>query len=204
MLFTKFRRRWALAIIIAALLLAAAFIGGMALQDWQGAGDGPEITAELLGEQIANISELAVLEYRYTNVGKFEDQVNFYGWEVPFTTKSFILVYDGSMKLGINGSEVALEVAGQEIRIKLPPVKILSHEIMEDTLVVMDQTHNVFNQLQIEDYTGFAVDQKIEMEEKARERGLFTDALERAEAQIGDFLRLLPGIGEEYTIVFIS
>ena len=83
--------------LIAALLaaLAASFVLGAVLTHRDST---PVITSELLGQQLSSIRELSTVEYHYTNMGKFENQVDFYGWKVPFTTKSFIVAYDGLIK----------------------------------------------------------------------------------------------------------
>lgn len=189
--------------LIAVALTGAAFVGGIAFQH-RGAGEAPApaITSEQILEEIGAISQYATLEYRYTNVGKFEDRKDFYGWSVPLTTKSFIITYDGSMKLGLDGG-TTVEVVGAQIRITIPPAVVLSHEIREDTVEVLDQSKNIFNQIQIEDYTAFAVEQKQVMERKARDNGLFEEARDQAEQQLGAFLRGLPGIREQYEVLFI-
>ena len=136
----------------------------------------PVITSELLGQQLANVRELSTVEYHYTNMGKFENQVDFYGWKVPFTTKSFIVAYDGVIKAGVDLSGLETQVSGQRITISLPAPVILSHEIDEDSIEVFDQTHNIFNPIEITDYTGFTADQKDAIEEKAVGNGLLTAA----------------------------
>ena len=65
---------------------------------WPSGEEPTAITSDLLSQQIQGISELASVEYNYTNMGKYENQVTFYGWKVPSTTKSFILSYDGKIK----------------------------------------------------------------------------------------------------------
>ncbi len=195
-------KKYLLVFLVTAAVLSAAFVGGVQFQNKRTADRKPLITSNLIANEIAGISEYASLEYRYTNVGKFEDRVDFYGWKVPWTTKSFIITYDGAMKLGIKGSDITVKVDGDTILIALPPVQILSHEIHEDTLEVLDQTKNIFNQIQIQDYTGFAADQKAELEQKALEQGLFTEAARRAEGQLGAFLRGVLGEESGYQVVF--
>ena len=43
---------------------------------------------------------LVSLEYSYTNVGRFEDQVDFYGWKVPFTRSGSSSPTTGSSRPG--------------------------------------------------------------------------------------------------------
>lgn len=179
------------------LLLLLAFLGGFFLQG-RLYHTVPAITGELLGGELRSITEYASLEYCYTNVGKFEDRVDFYGWKVPLTTKSFIVTYDGVMKLGIRSKDIGVTVRGKEVHLQLPPAQILSHEIREDTLEVLDQTRNIFNPIQIEDYTAFAADRKGEMAKKARELGLFDRAREQAGEQLRQALEVF--LGDTYTI----
>lgn len=78
-------------IIIIVIAVVFFFVGKV----WPSGEDPTVMTSDLLSQQIQSISELATVEYNYTNMGKFENQATFYGWKVPFTTKSFIISYDG-------------------------------------------------------------------------------------------------------------
>lgn len=183
-------------VLIGLAALGLSFVLGAVLSHRDAA---PVITSELLGQQLANVRELSTVEYHYTNMGKFENQVDFYGWKVPFTTKSFIVAYDGVIKAGVDLSGLETQVSGQRITISLPAPVILSHEIDEDSIEVFDQTHNIFNPIEITDYTGFTADQKDAIEEKAVGNGLLTAAAERAEGAVKGLLSALPGT-EEYEI----
>ncbi len=195
----KLKKRLTLALVVL-VLVAGSFLGGALFYRGKADQRAPQILSELIAGELSDLSEHASLEYRYTNVGKFEDRVDFYGWQVPWTTKSFIITYDGALKLGLRGNEVQFRTQGQEVILKLPPAQILSHEIYEDKIEVLDQSKNIFNPIQIEDYTSFAADRKREVEEKARQDGLFEEAQTRAEVQLGRLLReLLP---EDYTLRF--
>ena len=195
----KLKKRLTLALVVL-VLVAGSFLGGVLFYRGKADQRAPQILSELIAGELSDLSEYASLEYRYTNVGKFEDRVDFYGWQVPWTTKSFIITYDGALKLGLRGNEVQVRTQKQEVILKLPPAQILSHEIYEDKIEVLDQSKNIFNPIQIEDYTSFAADRKREVEEKARQDGLFEEAQTRAEVQLGRLLReLLP---EDYTLRF--
>lgn len=195
-----------LAVFIVILLAAgAAFVGGILFQNRNGEAESePEIKIDVIEQEIQEIAEYAVLNYRYTNIGKFENNLNVYGWDVPLTTKNFLITYDGAMKLGIDSKAVNLNVVGKEIQIQIPPIKILSHEIKEDTIEVLDQSQNIINQIKIEDYATFAVDQKSSMEEKAKQNGLFTEAKEKVESQYRLFLENLPEIKDNYSVKFTA
>lgn len=185
-----------------AVIIAAAFCGGVLFQSKASEQPEPEITAELISGELIGLAELAVLEYRYTNVGKYENRVDFYGWQVPFTEKSFIISYDGAVKLGIDADFIQVSVSDTQICIGLPEILILSHEILEDTIMVMDQSNSLFNRIKIEDYLEFAADQTAVMEEKIEQSDLISEARENARDRIEQLITRLPGIGDKYSIVF--
>lgn len=194
----RLKTKLILILALAAALLITFFMGAA----WSGKDEPPVITSDLLGQQLRSAQELVSVEYYYTNMGKFENQVDFYGWKVPFTTKSFLVSYDGLIKAGVDLTAVQVTVneGTRTITVTLPESKILSHEIPEDSIEVFDESHNIFNPITISDYTGFTRDQKSVIERKAIDNGLLTGASEKARAAVTSFLSLMPGM-EQYTLV---
>ena len=86
--------------------------------------------------------------------------------KIPFTTKSFILTYDGTVKAGVDLDGAEVSVSGTTVTITLPEAEILSHEIDEDSMEVFDEKTSIFNPFTVEDFTSFQSDQKAAMEEK--------------------------------------
>lgn len=183
-------------IIIIVVIAVIFFLAG---KMWPSGEEPTQISSDLLSQQIQSISELATVEYNYTNMGKFENQATFYGWKVPFTTKSFIISYDGKIKVGIDMSLVDVKINKKKIDISVPKAKILSHEIDEKSIEVFDETKNIFNQISITDYNQFAIDQKDKMESSVKEKGLIEEAQEKAETTIQTFIKSLD-LKENYEI----
>lgn len=183
-------------IFIVVLALVFFFIGKV----WPTKEAPTTMTSDLLSQQIQSISELTTVEYNYTNMGKFENQATFYGWTVPFTTKSFIISYDGMIKAGIDMSVVDVEVHKNKIHVTVPKAKILSHEIDEKSIEVFDETKNIFNPISITDYNQFAIDQKEKMETHVKEKGLIEKAQHEAEQTIKTFILSLNQTDQEYKI----
>lgn len=183
-------------IVIVVIAVVFFFVGKV----WPSDEEPTAITSDLLSQQIQGISELASVEYNYTNMGKYENQATFYGWKVPFTTKSFILSYDGKIKAGIDMSLVEVHMSGKNINISIPEAKILSHEIDEKSIEVFDETKNIFNQISITDYNQFAIDQKESMENKAKEKGLLEEAQNKAQETIKTFVESMYSSDDEYKI----
>lgn len=107
------RAFWRCLAVGAVCFLAGRFTGGKTEKT-------PEISAVVLEGQLSQISELASISYAYTNMGQFANSNDFYGMKVPFTTKKFILTYDGVIKAGIDLSQARVTVDGQGIRVRLP------------------------------------------------------------------------------------
>ena len=169
------------------------------LPKWLDNGAKADNTSDLISGKLTEISEYATLEYYYTNIGKFEDQGDFYGKKIPLSTKSFIITYDGVMKMGIRGEDINVDVKENQIIVDMPPAEILSHEIKNDTMEVFDQTRNIFNPIKIEDYNAFYSDNKKEMEDKVLKNGLLKEAEERAKQQLTLFISSIAG---DYEIKF--
>lgn len=157
-----------------------------------------EMSAVVLENRLTEISELASLTYSYTNMAEFENSKDFYGIKVPFTTKSFIVTYDGTIKAGVDLNQAEVNVSGKKITVTLPAAEILSHEIDEDSLEIFDESTSIFNPLKVSDYNTFNKEQKAEMEKKATGKGLLTEAGKKAADAIDDFISQLSG--DEYTI----
>lgn len=185
-----------IAIVIIALVFF--FVGKL----WPSGEEPTKMTSDLLSQQIQNISELAVVEYNYTNMGKFENQATFYGWKVPFTTKSFIISYDGKIKVGIDMSLVEVKIKGKNISVFVPEAKILSHEIDEKSIEIFDETKNIFNQISITDYNQFAIDQKDKMETNVKEKGIIKESQEKTEKVITSFIKSSYQLSDDYKIKF--
>lgn len=181
------------AVILAAVL---CFVGGVWFSHRNAV---PVISSKLISQSIEEISQLAVVDYRYTNVGKFENRVDFYGWKVPLTMKRFIIAYDGEIKAGIDMSQADVKLRGNKIDVTLPKAKILSHDIDTDSIQVFDETKNIFNPITITDYVTFSKDQKQKLEQQAIEKGLLAEAQTKAENTVRNWLTAVAG-GNEYEI----
>jgi len=176
-----------------------------------------DISAHTIIKDVLPIGEYASLVYHYTSVVKDINTKDINGWTIPFTTRKYIFTYDGKMKLGIDGTKVRVEeaapVAAEDaasenktlpvIRIILPPIKILSHEVMDDSIEVFEQSQTIFNQINIQETFKVTAERKREMEEKVMTGDAVKDARISVEQQFGAFLRALPGIMENYNPVFV-
>lgn len=171
-------------LLIGLALFAAFFYGKKQMRSEME----PEITSSLIYNKLVSAKELTTLKYHYTNMGHFENQNTFYGYKVPFTSKEFIVSYEGLINAGIDLNKMKVDVGDKSIEVRIPAAEILSHEIYEDSLKVYDERESIFNRIDIEDYNDFSKDQKSEIEKKAIKKGLLNEADEESKRAIEEIL----------------
>ena len=187
-----------------------------------------DVSAHTVVMEALPIGEYASLAYHYTSVVKDINSKDIKGWTIPFTTRKYIFTFDGKIKLGIDGRLIRVEEIEQEeadstnaadspsagtetssanrlpvILIILPPIKILSHEVMDDSIEIFDQSQTIFNEIKIADAFKVTADRKRELEEKVMAGTVVKDAEASLEQQLGALLRSLPGIKEKYEVEFV-
>ncbi|MCI8651147.1 MAG: DUF4230 domain-containing protein [Oscillospiraceae bacterium] len=182
-------------LLCAAVGLACFFLGRSAAQNSK---ENVQLDAVVLETQLSQINQLATVSYQYTNMAQFSSSNDFYGVVIPFTTKKFILTYDGEIKAGVDLSQAEVQVGGTQVTVTLPTAQILSHEIDEGSIEVFDEKNSIFNPFTVEDFSSFQADQKAEMEQKALERGLLEQAAESARKSA--LALLLSALPEGYTL----
>lgn len=134
------------------------------------------ITSTLLENKLTTVSELITTDYHYKNMASFQNQNDFYGWDIPFTEKKFIISYEGSIKLSTDLNQASINIKDKDITINIKPAKIISHEIDEDSVKVFDEKTSIFNPIKVEDYSSFSSEQKKKIENSALKKGILEEA----------------------------
>lgn len=192
-------RRWsvtlAVLVLVAAVCFGLGFVKGGSKSDTP-----PKLDAVVVQNRIEQMRQLATAKYYYTNMGQFEQHGEFYGVKLPFTTKRFIVSYDGVILAGVDLSDAEIDISDAQLTVTLPKAIVLSHEMEEESLQIFDETRNIFNPITIEDYNGFLADQKDAVEAKAVENGLLDEAVNNARAALTS---LLQPMAEEYGLELV-
>lgn len=162
----------------------------------------PVITSDIIKNQIVNAKELTSLKYKYTNVGSFENTEEFYGLKIPFTSKKFIISYDGEISAGVDleKSKVDVDEINKVVTVSLPEAKILSHQIDENSLTIFDEKNSIFNQLKIQDFSDFRKNEMEKVEKDLIEKGFLDEANQRSKEAVSELLNINPNLNGEYTI----
>ena len=108
----------------------------------------------------------------------------------PFCFGSFKL-YQGRSAYTLAEAEIHVNPEKAAVSVQLPHSQILSHEIPEDSIEVLDETKNIFNPISIQDYTGFTKDQKNEIEVKILSDGFLEEADEKARTAVEAVLTVI-------------
>jgi len=163
-----------------------------------------EVNLSVIHTELRAIGELATVEYMYTNAGKYSDPKQLFGYDIPFTTKSFIAKWDGVIKAGVDVTRISVEPDEEEKKlvVYLPQAEILSHEIDSESIETLDESDGLFNPVRVEDVRKFDAVSKDSMEQRAIDKGLLEGALERTQEIISGLLNANPAIRENYSIEF--
>jgi len=195
-------RRFVFPAVLLAIIAGLLVVVGLLLNSDK-AGK-TEISTHTVVKEVLPIGEYASLAYRYTSVVKNISAKDFSGWGIPFTTKKYIFTYDGVIRLGVDGTQIQVdEEAKSVIRITLPPIKILSHEIVDNSVEVFEQSQTIFNEIKIAETFKVTADRKQEMEEKVMGSSVVKEAQISMEQQLGALLKGLPDIQGRHEIVFV-
>ena len=145
---------------------------------------------QMVKEKLKETAELNTGSYLCTDVVTRADSRKFKDWEIPFTEKSFIISYDGTVKAGIKDLTKAEVTQNEEnVIVKLPEVEITSAEIDNDSFKLLDVSNNIFNPISVEDVNNAQRELKKEMEERAVEKGVLDLAKNNAEELIAEMLK---------------
>ena len=157
-------------------------------------------------EEIRNISELATVEYRYTNVGTLDSSktFSFIDWKVPFSDKVAIVTMDGVIKAGtdLSQAKVTCNEKKKVITVTLPEAKILSNELFEQSFKVYEEKDSVWNPITLDESNELRVQIKEKAKQNAIDNKVLDEAGSRAQQLIQKLIEALPDVKGRYKIEF--
>lgn len=156
--------------------------------------------------QIRSICELATLECYYHNVAKSvkfkEEGITHLGEK----DRTFWIEYTGTVKLGIDMSQVSMDITDHNVTITIPEAEVLEVSVDDksynENSYIMSQDGWNSNKITAEDTTEAVKVAKEKMKQTAMENSsLLLSAQERAKKLIENYLlRLGDSVGVEYNI----
>lgn len=172
-------------ILVLILVVTAGLLAFQTGARWQEKNDAKtnekvKMTSHVLEQQLKQIGELSTVKYIYTNMGKYENTKQAFSHDIPLTTKSFTISYDGTIKAGVALDQVKFEIQDEVITITVPKSTILSNDVDLDSVTVYDEKSSIFNGLSTQDVTGFLAEQEDKMKQKAVDGGILEEADDNA------------------------
>ena len=148
-----------------------------------------EVTVEYLEKALSDISELSTAELSYTGICTVEEG------KIPLITKKgFSMLYTGSIKAGIDASQIGFEITDREVIITIPKAEIQSVKIDPGSIQFYDEKKALFNWTELSD----SVDGMILAEENIKTQADTDGILERADKQAEYIVRgLLESVVKE-------
>ncbi|SHK57123.1 DUF4230 domain-containing protein [Tepidibacter formicigenes] len=141
-------------------------------------------------DRISKIKELATTKYYYSNIIAFKENKKIQDIKIPFTQKSFLIKYEGTIKAGVDIENIEiLENKKEKIKIKLSKPKILNHNIDEKNIYIYDEKNSLFNKLSIKDVFNEISKEKENIEKKLIEDGFLEEASKNTKLLLENILR---------------
>lgn len=174
-------------LIIAVVLIAALAAGSFAI----GMSRSGEISSKMTRFRLEDLGEFATQAGYFTTVQVIKDSATLFGKTVPFTTSKYIFSYNGTVKAGLDFSKVSVDVnlLTATITVSAPAVEILSTEVDEDSLVIYDESRNIFTPLTLNDVKLSRTAMIDEIKTQAVNNNLLENARMNAEVWIRLFLQ---------------
>ena len=147
-------------------------------------------------------SDLVTQKYVYTDAIYDEDCLHFIV-DLPFTTRRMGFTYKGVISAGYDLSKTGIRVneKDKQLILTLPELKIVAHEIDEDSYQYTVQEESIFNSYTPEDMTELQKKLKKRMVKSAEQDEEFkASAEENARTVLTNFLQS-SGITEGYEII---
>lgn len=162
----------------------------------------PEIVEKTLSSEFVDVRELVTEQYIFTNAARFTDTKHIAVLPDSWTQKSFVQKWDGIIKAGIDLEQMKVKMKGKTITITLPYAEVLSYEIDNDSVEILDEKNNVFNPIEVQDKVNFDRETSYSMKARAVENGLLDKAQKNAEITIKDILTTSIKNIDDYEIKF--
>ena len=152
-----------------------------------------------------SICELATMECYYHNVAKYEekDVEGILWWQKDM---KFWIEYAGVVTIGIDASLVNMEVKNEEVKITIPPAKVLGCKVDEETLsidlfVIASDSAKLTPEAQTE---AFKEAQDKMLKEATKNKALLSSAQQRAQKLLEDYVNNIgESIGKQYKIKWV-
>ena len=187
-----------LAVVVVALMLGWQYYKEQSFRGILGHDTG--LTDSVVMEKLQSIGQLVTYSYEYSNVREIKDSKQIFGWNIPGTTHTIQLKYNGIIKVGYEVADIAVSVDNgiKTIYVTLPEPKITDNYIDMDNLSYAEQ-NNIFNPISGDEITGELDNIKADALERAENAGIYELAEGNAKSQISGLFEAFDGYSVKFT-----
>ena len=152
--------------------------------------------------QMKAICELAVMDCYYHNVAKYfeEDASGALFWKKD---KNFWIEYSGVVRLGIDASQIEMQIKGNRVTITLPKAKVMNcpaepNALSNDSIIIASDSADVDAQDQKRAFEEAQNNMKAEAE---NDTALLANAQQRVQNLLEEYVKNIGNaVGKEYSI----
>ena len=193
--------------IILAVLLCVGMLSGCSKKQETNMKEAVENKLDIM--QVRSICELATMECYYHNVVRATAEGGFLVGGLYTTDKQFWIEYVGIVKVGVDMSQVQMELKNEKVTISVPKAQILSCTIDETSFnnAKYITSNGLFERkIKTEDVKEAFTQAQQEMKAQAEQNDtMFVQAKERAVALIENYVRQIGNLaGKEYEIEWVE
>ena len=157
--------------------------------------------------QMKSICELATMQCYYHNVAKYYQENAESGiLGIGSKDRKFWVEYSGIVTVGIDASQVAVQIDGDDVTVALPPAKVMSCKVDNETLtkdsfIVAQGSASVKAEHQTE---AFREAQEQMWQATSNDTTLLANAQQRAQQLLEDYVNNIgDGVGKKYRIHWV-
>ena len=187
------------ALILIAVLLAIA----VAIAVWLGLNFNAERRNRMVNFGLEDVGELVTQVGHFTNVQVDKEARDLWGMTLPFTQSKYIYSYDGTVKASIDFAQItiAADHEQKQIIITLPEDVKLDVTVDPNSMVIYDESRNIFTPLNLERTNAALVQFESEVRDKAIGNGIEQFARDNAKLLVKSLVAQAVA-SEGYTIIF--
>lgn len=188
---------------IIALLLSLIAVAGLTACG-EKAEETNKFNTEPKVSQMKTICELAVMDCYYHNVAKFT-QKDASGWWLWTKDKHFWIEYSGTVTLGVDVSQVTMNIDGDNVTITIPQAtvqncKVDESSLSKDSYFVDKDSAEITAE---DEVMAFAEAQSKLEETAAADKALLSEAQQRTQILLEDYIKNIGNtVGKEYKITW--
>lgn len=133
-------------LILIIAILAAALIGGMAIQKNREVEAMEKIDNTSISQKVVGLKELTTAQLTYHGLVEYEEgKIRF------INQKEFLMTYTAKVTAGVDFSKAEITEDGKQITVKLPQATIQAISIDQDSIEFYDLKRAIFNHASKED-----------------------------------------------------